>query len=248
MRNKIRTLIADDDAIILQGMRKFIDWEQYGFEIVATAADGKTLLQLSREKEIDVVITDIEMPKMNGLEMMKALRETNKEVKIIVISGFDKFEYAKQAIQYGVSYYLLKPINPVELVGVLNQLRNDFSERQTFAEEGPSEQMDVEQIVRLVKEKIDANEDKDINLEYIQEHYYINFTYFSRAFKDIVGIPFTRYKQNHKMRYASFLLENTSYKLYEIAEKLDYDDERYFSRVFKKHYGMTPREWREQKK
>lgn len=248
MRNKIRTLIADDDAIILRGMKKFIDWEQYGFEIVATAADGRALLELCREQEIDVVITDIEMPKMNGLEMMRALRENNKEIKIVVISGFDKFEYAKEAIQHGVSYYLLKPINPVELVGVLNRLREEFSGTQVFRAQEQPKQMNIEQIVRLVKEKIDHNEDKDISLEYIQEHYYVNLAYFSRAFKEIVGIPFTRYRQNHKMRYAAFLLEHTNCRLYEIAEKLDYEDERYFSRVFKKHYGMTPREWREQKR
>lgn len=240
-------MIADDDAIILRGMKKFIDWNQYGFDIVATADNGRTLLELCRQKEVDVVITDIEMPKMNGLEVMKALKEINKNIKIIVISGFDKFEYAKQSIQYGVFYYLLKPINPVELIGVLNKLREEFFVMPEQKAEPFGDPKDVGQIVKLVKKKIDENDDKEISLEYIQEHYYVSPAYFSKVFKELTGVNFIKYRQNHKMLYAEYLLEHTDYRLYEIAERLDYEDERYFSRVFKKHHGMTPKEWKDER-
>lgn len=250
MKKKIKTVIADDDAIILRGMRKFIDWNQYGFDITATADNGRDLLELCRNREVDVVITDIEMPKMDGLEVMKALREIDKKIKIVVISGFDKFEYAKQSIRYGVFSYLLKPINPVELVGVLNQLREEFFEpfeEKAREDEPVPESKDISQIVNEIKKKIDENEDKEISLDYIQEHYFISAAYFSRVFKETVGVNFIKYRQNHKMRYAEYLLDHTHFRLYEIAEKLHYEDERYFSRVFKKHYGLTPKEWRDRK-
>lgn len=248
MRKNIRTLIADDDAIILRGMKQFIDWKQYGFEIVATVNNGRDLLEVCRTQDIDLVITDIEMPKMNGLDVMRELRQENKQLKIIVISGYDKFEYAKMAIAYGVYYYLLKPINPVELVGVLNRLRGELSD--TNAKEGNARQetMDITQVVQEVKKRIDDNEDACLTIEYIHEHYFVSSSYFSKAFKDIVGVNFSTYRLNHKMRYAAYLLEHTNYRMYEIAEKLHYDDERYFGRVFKKYYGKTPKEWRNERR
>lgn len=244
MGRYIRTIIADDDAIILKGMKKFIDWKQYGFDVIATADNGKDLLNLCEQLEVDVVITDIEMPKLNGLDAMKVITQKYKEIKLIVISGFDKFDYAKQSIQYGVVHYLLKPINPVELISVLNRLRNEFidNEMEMDAIENPQ---DIYQVVRNVKEKIDKNEDQGIGLEYIQEHYFVSATYFSKVFKEVVGVSFIKYKQNHKMIFAKYLLEHTNLRLYEIAEKLNYEDERYFSRVFKKNIGVTPKEWRE---
>lgn len=248
MRRKIRTLIADDDAIILRGMRKFIDWEQYGFEIVDTVSNGKDLLEVCRNKTIDLVITDIEMPKLNGLDVMKELRKENKHLKIIVISGYDKFEYAKLAISYGVYYYLLKPINPVELVGVLNRLREELSEIKEKDESIKRETTDITQVVQEIKKRIDDNDDADLSIEYIQENYFVSSSYFSKAFKDMVGVNYSTYRLNHKMRYAAYLLEHTNYRMYEIAEKLHYDDERYFGRVFKKYYGKTPKEWRNEKR
>lgn len=248
MRRKIRTLIADDDAIILRGMRKFIDWEQYGFEIVDLVSNGKDLLEACRNKSIDLVITDIEMPKLNGLDVMKELRKENKYLKIIVISGYDKFEYAKLAISYGVYYYLLKPINPVELVGVLNRLREELSEIKEKDESIKRETIDITQVVQEIKKRIDDNDDADLSIEYIQENYFVSSSYFSKAFKDMVGVNYSTYRLNHKMRYAAYLLEHTNYRMYEIAEKLHYDDERYFGRVFKKYYGKTPKEWRNEKR
>lgn len=244
MRKYIKIIIADDDAIILRGMRKFIDWNQYGFEIIAMVDNGKELIKLCETEEVDAIITDIQMPKLNGLEAMNNITQINKNIKLIVISGFEKFEYAKQAIQYGVYAYLLKPINPVELIGVLNKLKAEFFQPE-IKEDVNVEGYDIAKIINEVKRKIDQNEDDEINLEYIQARYYISPTYFSKAFKEMVGMNFTHYRTCHKMLYAKYLLEHTNFRLYEIAEKLKYEDERYFSRVFKKFYGKTPREWRD---
>ena len=104
-------ILADDEQQILYGMKNGIDWESLGFSVVGTAQNGKEALELIEEHHPDLLISDIKMPFMDGLELSKTIHENYINTKIILFSGWDDFEYARTAISYGVSQYIMKPID-----------------------------------------------------------------------------------------------------------------------------------------
>lgn len=118
-----RVLLVDDEEEIRRGISKKIDWGSLGFQLVGEAGNGAEALELSEQLLPDLVLTDIKMPYMDGLELCQRLKHTLPAAKLIIFSGFDDFEYARQAIQSNVSEYILKPINAQELAAVLQRLK-----------------------------------------------------------------------------------------------------------------------------
>lgn len=115
-------ILADDEQQILYGMKNGIDWESLGFSVVGTAQNGKEALELIEEYHPDLLISDIKMPFMDGLELSKTIHENYINTKIILFSGWDDFEYARTAISYGVSQYIMKPIDYNEMQKLLTTM------------------------------------------------------------------------------------------------------------------------------
>ena len=119
--------IVDDEPIIRKGLDKMIEWQELGFEVVCTAQNGKQALEQLEVENIDIIITDVEMPIMNGLEFIKRVRESESTVinskEIIVLTAYEDFEYARTAIKYGVTEYILKPISIEQLKEVLIKIK-----------------------------------------------------------------------------------------------------------------------------
>ena len=130
---KFSIVLADDEQTILFGMKKGIPWEDLGFEVVGTAQNGKEALELIEDHHPDLLISDIKMPFMDGLELAKIIHESYMNTKIILFSGWDDFEYARLAISYGVSEYIMKPINFEEmqslLVSMHKELEKEYAEK-----------------------------------------------------------------------------------------------------------------------
>ena len=125
-----KVLIADDEKLICKLVQALVDWEQLGMQVVATAENGLDALQLIRECNPDILITDIRMPGCNGLELIKQAKEIHPELEIIIISGYAHFEYAQSAISYGVGNYLLKPIKQHELLETLQKIKLRLEEKK----------------------------------------------------------------------------------------------------------------------
>lgn len=124
----INVLIVDDEPFIRQGLKILIDWEKYGFSVVDEAENGKEAIRLLEDNNYDLIITDIKMPEMDGMELIAYIRkEKSKRLKIIVLSGYYEFEYAKQAIRYNVADYILKPIQKDELIRVLLEFKEVYN-------------------------------------------------------------------------------------------------------------------------
>ena len=119
-------ILADDEAQILEGIHRGIDWDALGFEVIATASNGKELLERTETLRPDLVISDIKMPFLDGLQVAKMLHDNMMHVKIVLFSGWDDFEYAQLAIRYGVSEYILKPIDFQEMDTLLNKLHDEL--------------------------------------------------------------------------------------------------------------------------
>lgn len=124
----LKVFLVDDEKVIREGIRDKIPWEQYGFQFVGEAGDGEMALPLIRKTRPDVVITDIKMPFMDGLSLSKVLHEEFPKTRVIIISGYDDFEYARQAIKVGVDQYLLKPITRATLRNTLLELKEKIEQ------------------------------------------------------------------------------------------------------------------------
>lgn len=129
-----KVLIADDEKIIRMGLCSIIDWNAEGFEIVAQASNGSEALQLMDSMNPDVVLIDIRMPKLHGLDAIREARTAGYSGKVIVLSGYSDFEYAQTAINYGVLSYLTKPVDTEELLSVIRKIRQELDEETRQAE------------------------------------------------------------------------------------------------------------------
>ena len=122
--NQYTVLLVDDEEEVFQVIMKKLDWESMGFSIAGYARNGVEALEMAEELQPDVVMTDIKMPYMDGLTLCKKLKELYQKVKVIIFSGFDEFEYAKEAIKIEAEEYILKPINSNELREVFERIRS----------------------------------------------------------------------------------------------------------------------------
>ena len=116
---KLKVVIADDEERICQLIQALIDWKYLGMELVGVAHNGIEAYEAVREQKPDILITDIRMPGFSGLELIEKVKDICPDMEVIIISGYAHFEYAQQAIRFGVGHYLLKPINKAELTETL---------------------------------------------------------------------------------------------------------------------------------
>ena len=121
-----QVLLVDDEVKIIQWLSKTIPWEKYGFSVCELCTDSLQALQYMECHPVDLVITDIRMPGLNGLDLIRKLHECRPGVRTIILSGYNQFEYAQQALKYGVKRFLLKPLNPDELTELLAELASEM--------------------------------------------------------------------------------------------------------------------------
>ena len=127
----LKVMLVDDEALIIEGLKYIIEWDKLGLEVVNTASSGDEALKKFKENPVDIVVTDINMPKVTGLELLSGLKNINDNVKFIVLSGYDEFSYAKKAMELGVKSYLLKPVNEDELEKCLKKIVDDIDNGKT---------------------------------------------------------------------------------------------------------------------
>lgn len=164
----LRVLLVDDEPFIVQGLAVLIDWEQAGYEIAATAANGKEALNYLSENQVDLILADIKMPVMTGLELLEKIRSENiSEAYFIILSGYNDFKYAQQAIRYDCMDYILKPIKKEELIAVLEKAASLHKTTQLKQEENLRQEIAylARNVISLLAGKFDQ-----MNLDYVREH------------------------------------------------------------------------------
>lgn len=164
----IKVMLVDDEPFILQGLSVVVDWAAEGCEIVKMASDGQEALDYLRDNEVDLIITDIRMPKMNGLELLETVR-TGKisDAYVIILSGYNDFKYAQTAIRYSAMNYILKPVQKEEL---LDNIRRVTSDRRNTSEEEPvSREMQRGYLLQNMAALLQGK-GKEQNLSYVREN------------------------------------------------------------------------------
>lgn len=152
----IKVLIVDDEPKLREGLRTLIPWEEHGYSVAATAANGYEALDRFRELSPGLVIADIRMPGMSGLELIAELRSISAGCHVLILSGYADFEYAKQAISYHIDGYLLKPVDEEELISYLQELREKISQEERINEWQAMEPVRTTEV--LVRELLQSKE------------------------------------------------------------------------------------------
>lgn len=248
----IKVLIVDDEKLERILIRRGYKWEDNGFEVVGEAASGAEALEMVESLKPQIILTDISMPKMDGLELSEKILKINPAAYIVIITGYREFDYARRAIKIGVEDFLLKPVNIEELINITKKIK----EKITFKEYQKSmnkivdirDSERIKQGNRVVNEAIkyvdDNLFDPELTLKLVSSKVFSNESYLSRAFKKEIGVSFIEYISKKRIEESVRLLNTTDMKVYEIAEKIGFRDSHYFGLCFKKHIGMTIKEYK----
>lgn len=218
-----KLIIIDDEEKIASGMAQLFPWQNIGFEVVQVFTGARKALQYIAENPVDVVLTDIEMPDMNGLELSQRLMEY-PNIQKIFFSSYSNYEYFRAALQNGVADYLMKPVA--------------YSAVQETA---PKAYYD--QIVYDVQQYLKDNY-RTATLEEAAAKVSLSPAYLSRVFKEKSGTSFSELLLKTRMEKACEMLADIHYKSYDIAYYVGYDNPKNFSRAFKAYYGQSPSEYR----
>ena len=362
----LNVLIADDERTIREGICNYVPWDQLGLNVIGCVKNGEEALKIISEQTVDILISDIKMPKISGLDLVERCVQMGKRPAVIIISGYRDFGYASQAIKLGiVCDYILKPINPANLILQLKKITSQILDESTrfslhaledhelnrWTAGGTLKSPDLYELLKLpilsgdhvsahslfaevwedliklnvplafsqrycisfmlslsnlmAKNQMNSSElflkkdplhaisqfttmanlqaymertidqackafalrmqqeysaliaasvqlirthfeEKNFSLQWLSEKLGVSPAYLSSKFKEETGVNFVRYLNIIKINRAKELLADPKYKVYEVSGLVNYEDYRYFSRLFKELTGVTPLEYRNQ--
>lgn len=250
----LRVLIAEDEDIIRKGLIYTTDWAGMDCVVVAEAVNGQDGLLKIKEYRPDVVIADICMPFMDGIEMIKEASETVK-FKSILLTSYADFEYARRAIAARVSEYLLKPVDEEKLAALMKRLGEEIASSQQLEyaverAEATGGIMNIEYYMNLdfsenkyvsqSLEKIRGGYADKLSVESISEELGVSASYLSRKFKEVTGQTFLDFLNKYRVSQAIMLLNTGRYRIGEAADATGFTDYKHFCAVFKKYTLQSP--------
>lgn len=240
----IKLLVADDEDTIRNGIAKYIQLHTDRFDKIYLAGNGQEALDIIFRDKPDIMFLDVQMPLKNGIEVMQEAGRAGVLPYTMILSAYDEFKYCQQALRLGAKEYLLKPVRSSDILMMANHAADEL-----FGKEKKSK-------IELAEGK---NHLVELAREYVEEHYYKNLMladvaqkigisagYLSTLFQKQLSKGFVDYLNEIRVEHACTYLRQTYLKTYEIAYKVGFRDEKYFSKVFKKIKGQSPSEYRKQ--
>jgi two-component system response regulator YesN len=254
-----RVVLVEDSKLLRTGMKYTLDWDSLDCEIAGDAENGQEGLELIRRTRPDIVITDIRMPGLDGLEMIERLHAEQNGAVFIIISAYHEFTYAQRAVRYGVADYMVKPFTDEEIMETMRSActrveanRQDAllrwrletvekSKIITFesylsSEEGKVKREYTQRAIQYIKDHYAEN----INVHLIANALNVSESHLSKVFKETMHHTIGEYLMQYRIKEACRLLQNFSYRICEVSEQVGYTDQRYFSVAFKRIMGVTP--------
>jgi two-component system, response regulator YesN len=247
-------LIVDDEPRTRQGLKKTLDTWANGEYQIFTASNGEETIKIMREQKVHVLLTDIRMPEMTGLELLKIIKEQKMSPVIIVISAYSEFEYAHEALRLGVINYLLKPIGKKNLIeavedalkAVEKQERAGVIEKVVDTKlvdvnsQNPSNRLPIREALDYINNHIKS----ELTQKEVADHVHLNPSYLSVLFKEHVKLTFSEYVTRRRIQRAKEMLMSTNLPITDIAEESGYKTAKYFIKIFKEIEGETPSAYR----
>lgn len=256
----MRLLIADDEAVIRQGLLS-LDWKSIGMEEVYAVSNGEEARELLLSEPVDIVIFDIRMPGMTGLELSEMIRERSMDTAVVLLTGFSEFDYAVKAIRSGVYEYLLKPINPRELFDTITDVKLRLEQerykrdlvREHESREGKYDTVSQVRNYFLKVSKSTRNILSDlaeefchpISLSGLAQRYHFTSSYMSKKIRQETGYSFIDILNAVRLMNAASFLQ-AGEKVNAACEKAGFNDQRYFSQIFRKVFGCSPSEYKKE--
>lgn len=253
-------LIVDDEPIAVRGMMEGIDRKACGLTHIWTAYSGENALQILNAQQVDLMLCDIEMPGLNGIELLRAVRRVNKDIVCIFLTCQAKFEYAQEAVALGCREYLLKPVPYDVLTEKIRaavkelEIQNHRQELERYRPEAPDaaasrENRSQEEIVAEVEAYILENlSDSALLVSDIAEKMFLNKDYLNRVFKKQKGLSISQFLIGERMKLAGLLLADPKNSVNYAAERTGYDNYPYFASSFKRYYGCSPTQYQKDRK
>ncbi|MCF0148043.1 MAG: response regulator [Clostridium sp.] len=241
----MKILVVEDESPIREWLSYTIKNVSDDFELIGSANNGKEAYNLSLKFRPDVIITDIKMPIMDGLELSKKIKDIMPDVFIVILTNFAEFNYAKEAISFGAYEYLIKSeIRPKEIKELLFRIDEKIKEKEIDSDVHIVNKKDNKKKYSKTIEKsikyIEENYSNHISLIDVAKHIYLSHEYFSRLFKEEVGENFSTYLTLYRMNKAKELIKGTDMKISQIAMEVGYANPGYFSKNYKKYMGTSP--------
>ncbi|MGT2749565.1 response regulator transcription factor [Streptococcus orisasini] len=235
-------LIVEDEYLVRQGIRSLVDFKQFGIEHVYEAENGLQAWHLCQEKDFDIVLTDINMPKMNGIQLAELIKERKADTHLVFLTGYDEFDYALSAVKLGADDYLLKPFSKADVEAVLLKIKEkiDLAKKQEKLHQ-LAEYKEGSDLEKTIQKHLG---DSSFSLKNLAQELGFSPNYLSVLIKKDLGMSFQDYLIRERMKKAKLLLLTTDLRVYEIAEQVGFEDMNYFSQRFKQVVGMTPRQYK----
>lgn len=254
-----KVLVVDDDHLVRRGFISMMPWGAHDLEVVGEAGNGRKALEFLEEHTVDLLITDLAMPVMSGIDLMRAVKERHRDISIVVLTFHQEFEWIQEALRLGALDYITKvELEHEQMDEVLGRIVNKMREHEGKAElpkeEQPAESYgldedgpyspEVKACVAKAVHIIHQELQEELHLPQIAKRVNMSRSYFSRCFRDIVGKTFNEYIREIRVNRAKELLTRTERTIQWIATQSGYPNEKYFGKVFRELTGMLPSEFR----
>ncbi|MEM5781396.1 MAG: response regulator [Lawsonibacter sp.] len=234
----LKVLVVEDEEMIRRGIVLAVDWAALDCVVVGEAANGEEALEAVERYDPSLIITDLKMPRMDGIEMLLALRERGNHAFVIILTAYDSFSYAQSALRLGAVDFLLKPFHDGELERAVTALRQRITSSAGKGE-------DVRPLPLPGLKKGDKSKYVLEAMGYIGEHLGISEGHLSHTFKKETDYTLLNYLTRYRIHKAMELLKDCRMKVYEVGEQVGYRDITYFSATFKKLAGISPSEYQD---
>lgn len=238
-----KLLIADDEAFQRKIIRIMIKKLFSNIDILEDAKTGSEAVLLAKKYAPHIIIMDINMPEKSGLEAQKSIIEFLPNIKTIILSSSDNFNFAQQAIRLGVTDYILKPAKSSELKNSIDKIISQLHIKNAFINNSSDLPSD-EYLLKKSIIYINKNFNKNISLDSVAKYIHLNPQYFSKYFKNNTNINFIEYVSKIRVEASKKLLVSTDKSIYRISLEVGYIDPSYFTKVFIKYEGISPHKYR----
>lgn len=252
MKENYSVLLVDDETFTRTLIGDYIS-KMPGVRLAASLSNGFGAKRYLMEHSVDIVITDIRMPLMDGLELAAFIKENFPRCIVIIISAYGEFAYAQKAIRFGVTDYLLKPVKLEQIEEIIKNNINKLeagarAEKKTFVPSREKQENEENQVreIELALRYMEEHLERDLSRNEVAERVYLSPSYFSRLFKSETGMGFGECLLQMRMNRAKELLAQNK-KVREVAAAVGFKDTKYFSVIFEKHTGYLPSEYRRAK-
>ncbi len=230
-------VIVEDEFRIRQGLGSLINKVDMGCKVIGEAENGYEGLKMIQDLEPDIVITDIQMPKIDGLQMIEQAKEMGAVCTFVILSGYADFEYARRGIRLGVKEYLLKPATISSVKELLIKLAGNGEEASRPEEEEYSGM--VKEMIAIMEESYGMR----LGLDTFADKFRLTPEYISNLFAKETKMTFSNYLKKVRIEKAKELILSTDMKIYEVACSVGYSDQKYFSKVFKEYTGVSAKQF-----